>query len=171
MKKQTLIIAGCGLMLSSQLFAAPFSDIRIGDVDGFGYDNDANGIANLYGDGGKADRNNDGHLTAGDVLPSLNYPNEVVATGSRDDFDNRLNESINGTGFTDTGSRGVEYTDISLSTSYDASSSTNRVYDANTGTYGSGGTFPAGSSTSLSNQPGFTFDFFVADADIDSGKA
>ncbi|WP_191965282.1 PEP-CTERM sorting domain-containing protein [Marinobacter halotolerans] len=147
--------------------AVPFSEIRIGDNDGFGYDADPN-FASLTGDGGAADRNSDGHLGPTDVLPSHNG-DSTVATGSGDDFDNRNGESVSGTGFTDTGTQGTEFTDISLSTSYDSSSSSNQVYNANDGTSGSGGTFPAGSSTSLPNQPGFSFLFEVSQSDILAG--
>jgi hypothetical protein len=84
------------------------------------------------------------------VLPSLNG-GSVVATGSGDDFDNRDGETISGTGFTDQGTSGEEFTDIGLSTSYDASSSGNNVYNANTGSYGSGGPFPSGSSSTLTS--------------------
>jgi len=148
-------------------YASPFSEIRIGDEDGFGFNADAN-FATLSGDGGLADRNNDDSLGPGDVLPSLNGGGKV-ARGNGDDFDNRLGESINGTGFTDNGSIGEEFTDIALSTSYDQSSLAGNTYNANTSTFGSGGVFPSAPSGSLSNQPGFIFDFFVADGDILAG--
>ncbi|AKV94708.1 hypothetical protein ACP86_00135 [Marinobacter sp. CP1] len=147
--------------------AAPFTEIRIGDNDGFGYDADPN-FADLTGDGGTADRNSDGHLGPNDVLPSMNGDN-TVATGSGDDFDNRNGESINGSGFTDTGTTGATFTDISLSTSYDSSSASEQVYNANTGTPGSGGVFPSGLSSTLPNQPGFSFLFEVDKADITVG--
>ncbi|THB66137.1 MAG: hypothetical protein D6B27_07125 [Gammaproteobacteria bacterium] len=148
--------------------AAPFKNIRIGDNDGFGFDADAN-FASLVGDGGSVDRNGDGHLGAGDVLPSLNG-NQAVATNNGDDFDNRLNEGYGGTGFADNGTSGVEFTDIAISTSYDASSAAGKVYDANTSTYGAGGEFPASPSNQLPNQPGFVFDFFIAEGDIVAGQ-
>ncbi len=166
-KLNQVISLVCIGMISTSAFSVPFTEIRIGDNDGFGYDADP-GFASLTGDGGAADRNSDGHLGIGDVLPSLNG-NNVVATGNRDDFDNRLGESINGTGFVDNGTWGEHYTDIALSTSYDTSSSNNQVYNANTGTYGAGGAFPAPPSQSVPNQPGFAFDFFVADSDISAG--
>lgn len=161
-------LIAASLFATSTAFAVPFSNVAIGDIDGFGYDADAN-FNSLSGDGGTADRDNDGHLGANDVLPSLNG-NQVVATGNGDDFDNRLNEGYSCTGCTtNTGMAGVEYTDIALSTSYTNSSNNNKVYDANTSTYGAGGTFPAGNSASLPNQPGFAFDFFVASGDIVAG--
>ena len=154
-------------LISGSAFAVPFSEIRIGDVDGFGYDADAN-FASLSGDGGSVDRNGDGYLGIGDVLPSLNG-DAVVATGSSDNFDNRMGESVTGAGFVDRGTMGVEFTDISLSTSYDNASAAGRVYNANTSSFGAGGAFPLPPSSSLPNQPGFTFDFFVADGDIAVG--
>ncbi len=164
--KKTLFISS--LLLSASLAqAAPFTNIRIGDNDGFGFDADAN-FASLVGDGGSADRNGDGHLGAGDVLPSLNR-NQVVATNNGDDFDNRLNEGYSGSGYTDKGTSGVEFTDIALSTSYDNSSAAGKVYNANTSSYGSGGAFPAAPSAQRPNQPGFVFDFFVNEADILEG--
>ncbi len=165
MKKVMFMVAAT--LVSAQVFATPFDYIRIGDNDGFGYDADAN-LASLVGDGGAADRNGDGHLGAGDVLASLNG-NAIVATGNGDDFDNRLGETISGNGFIDYGTTGVDFTDIALSTSYDTSSANGNVYNANTSTYGAGGSFPAGSSGSLPNQPGFVFDFFVDAADIIAG--
>ena len=147
------------LALSAQTQATPFGEIRIGDKDGFGYNADSN-FATLTGDGGLIDRNNNGTLDVGEVLASLNG-DAVVATNSGDDFDNRLGETINGSGFTDNGSTGTAFTDIALSTSYDASKAANNVYNANTSSFGAGGAFPAPSSTSLPNQPGFLFDFNV----------
>ncbi|MCO7223636.1 hypothetical protein [Pleionea sp. CnH1-48] len=167
MNKKTLIALGLTGAMTAPAFAVPFEYVRIGDQDGFGFNADAN-FAALTGDGGLIDRNNDGQLGPGDVLPSLNGGG-VVATGSGDDFDNRLNESVNGIGFSDNGTQGVEFTDIALSTSYDNSSNNNNVYDANTSTWGSGGTFPSGNSNSLPNQPGFVFDFFVSAGDIVAG--
>lgn len=165
--KLPVLIIGAG-MIAGTAAAIPFTEIRIGDQDGFGYDADPN-FASLTGDGGAADRNSDGHLGPNDVLPSLNG-DSVVATGSGDDFDNRNGEGISGSGFTDLGTSGEQFTDISLSTSYDASSAAGNVYNANTGTSGSGGAFPSGSSSTLSNQPGFVFSFLVGDADIVEGN-
>lgn len=159
-------------LLSAQSFALPFTEIRIGDIDGFGFDAlGAAGVAALTGDGGAADRNGNGTLGANDVLPSLNG-NAVVATGNGDDFDNRSSETISITAGSTikAGSTGSLFTDISLSTSYDSSSSAGNVYDANTDSYGAGGAFPSGASSSLPNQPGFVFDFSVAVGDITAGN-
>ncbi|OUS32514.1 hypothetical protein A9Q99_00115 [Gammaproteobacteria bacterium 45_16_T64] len=161
---KALLATLIGAAISSQTYAIPFEYIKIGDTDGFGYDADP-GFAGLTGDGGAADRNSDGHLGSGDVLPSLNG-NMVVATGNGDDFDNRDSEGYSCVGCINTGSDGVDYTDIALSTSYNASSAGGSVYNANTGGYGSGGAFPAPPSSALTNQPGFLFDFTIADGDI-----
>lgn len=107
-------------------------------------------------------------LAAGDFLPDINM-NGGVVTGQGDDFDNREPEGITifGGGTLNPLATGSDFTDIALSTSYDASSSAGTVYDANTNTYGSGGAFPEPPSSSLPIQPGFIFDFFVPTADID----
>ena len=162
-----------GLLGGSQSLASPFINIRIGDQDGFGFDADAN-FTSLTGDAlaspspGPADRNGDGVLRAGDVLPSLNG-GSIVATGNGDDFDNRLGENINGSGFVDIGSAGALYTDISLSTSYGTSSNNNQVYNANTSTWGAGGAFPDGTPATVPNQPGLLFDFGVLASGIVAG--
>ncbi len=158
-------------LFCAQSFAAPFTQIRIGDIDGFGFDAlGFAGVSALTGDGGAADRNGNGRLNAGDVLPSLNGGG-IVATNNGDDFDNRSSESISisAGGIINSGSTGSAFTDISLSTSYDASSAAGNVYDANTNTTGAGGAFPAGSSATVPNQPGFIFDFSVAVGDIAVG--
>lgn len=165
--KKTLLATILGTVVSSSAYAVPFEHIQIGDVDGFGFDADA-GFGGLTGDGGAADRNGDGHLGAGDVLPSLNG-GQVVATGNGDDFDNRSGEGVSCLGCTDNGSTGEAFTDIALSTSYDASSASGNVYNANTGTYGAGGAFPAPPSSTRPNQPGFLFDFSVDLGDIVEG--
>jgi len=145
---------------------ATFTAIRIGDVDGFGYGSAA-GFQAANGDPANP---SGGLLGPGDFLPDLApagaAPSGKVATGSGDDFDNRSGEGITGSGFVDNGSFGSQFTDIALSRSYDASSAANQVLDANTNTSGSGGTFPMPPSMMRSNQPGFVFDFFVADGDI-----
>jgi hypothetical protein len=144
--------------------AAPFEQIRIGDVDGFGYGTAA---GFLGADGAPANRTG-GVLGTGDLLPDLDR-DRVLATGSGDDFDNRSGEGITGSGFTDKGSTGMQFTDISLSTSYDASSAAHNVFNANTNSFGSGGPFPSPPSSTLPNQPGFVFNFFVGSGDITDG--
>ena len=153
--------------------AAPFTAIRIGDIDGFGYGTAAGLFA---ANGGPANVGAGGVLgaetlpTIGDFLPDLDGSGGTL-TGSRDDFDNRsaaevAGSSVTGSGFTDNGTTGSQFTDISLSTSYTASSTANDVFDANTNSRGAGGPFPTPPSGNLPNQPGFSFDFLVGGADI-----
>lgn len=150
-------------LFSVSAVAVPFTQVRIGDQDGFGY----GAAAGLVGaDGSAANRNGTPLLDQNDLLPDLNKDG-FVATGYGDDFDNRLSEGYSCIGCVNGGGMaGVDYTDISLSTSYDTSSANNNVYDANTATYGTGGAFPSIPSASLPNQPGFNFDFTVGSGDI-----
>lgn len=157
-------------------FAAPFTAIRIGDIDGFGYGagsglNAANGGAANVGAGGVLGAET--LPTVGDYLPDLNGDG-TVQIFQGDDFDNRsaaevAGSSLGGSGFRDIATTGSQFTDISLSQSYDDSQAANNVYDANTGLYGAGGPFPTPPSPALPNQPGFVFDFFVASTDIADG--
>jgi hypothetical protein len=103
-----------------------------------------------------ADTNNNNLLQQTEFLPDLNRDGSV-ATGSGDDFDNRsAAETANtappgGSGFTDTGSSGSKWTDISLSTSF------------------TGSGFPDPGGPGLPNQPTFLFDFHVNGSDIIAG--
>lgn len=157
-------------------FAASFTAIRIGDIDGFGY-GVASGLS--AANGGSANVGAGGVLgaetlpTVGDYLPDLNGDG-TVQIFQGDDFDNRSaaeigGSSLGGSGFTNVGTTGSQFTDISLSQSYDDSQAAGNVFDANTGTFGAGGPFPTPPSPALPNQPGFVFDFFVAGADIADG--
>ena len=174
----TLKAALCGVALFAisavNVQAASFTAIRIGDIDGFGF-GDGAGFVNAEGDpvnNGAGGVLGSEHPAIGDFLPDLNSGGGVL-TGDGDDFDNRsaaevLGDSLGGAGYTDNGlTTGSHYTDISLSTSYDASSAAvpGEVYNANTDTYGAGGAFPDGDSA-VPNQPGFVFDFSVVKADI-----
>lgn len=171
MKKALLLVGIMATAFVGQSEAAPFTAIRIGDVDGFGY---GTGAGFQGANGSPANQDGLGVLGTGDLLPDLNT-NGFVATGQGDDFDSRsaaeiAGNSLTGSGYTDVGSSGSEFTDISLSRSYDTSSAANQVFDANTSTFGAGGPFPTPPSIALPNQPGFTFDFFVAAADILPGS-
>jgi hypothetical protein len=159
---QVSLSAAALLLAASMASAAPFTSIRIGDQDGFGY----GGAAGLQGsDGAAPNRNGTVILDQGDLLPDLNHDG-FVAYSSADEFDNRLAEGVSCTGCANTGSSGQSYTDIALSAYYGLAQSTNKVYNANTGTFGAGGAFPDGTPGVLPNQPGFVFDFFVATGDI-----
>jgi len=155
----TLAIAGVAS-------AAPFEYVRIGDVDGFGYGN-----AETYfgADGKAANRGTAGVLGTGDLLPNLNGGQGIVgqlATGAGDDFDNRTGPEIAGAAGAATGvlvntSRGSQWTDISLSTSFDTTfpGSPNFPGDGIPDTLG-------GAGTATSNQPGFIFEFAVGKLDV-----
>ncbi len=161
------------ILTMTSAYAAPFDTIRIGDIDGFGYGtgsglNAANGGAANVGAGGVLGA--EALPTIGDYLPDLDGDG-TVQIFQGDDFDNRsaaeiAGSSLQGSGFTNVATTGSQFTDISLSQSYDDSSAAGNVFDANTGTSGAGGPFPTPPSPALSNQPGFVFDFFVASGDI-----
>jgi len=169
-----LLLAACA---AQSVQADPaFEFIRIGDQDSFGYlMPQTENLFNNYA-GGDIDPDSDNILRGGDFLPTLGGSSSV-ATKSGDDFDNRTAETagnyVTGIGFSDASSSGgSQYTDISLSTSYDASAGNFTpydVYNSNTNSYGTGGVFPAPPSGSLTNQPGFVFDFFVEGDDIVAG--
>lgn len=142
------------LSLALEGQAAVFTNIRIGDQDGFGYSPTAGLKA---ASGANADTNGNGLLEQTEFLPDLNL-NGGTATGSGDDFDHRSAAEIAntgglfGSGFTDAGSSGFKWTDISLSTSF------------------SGPNFPDPAGPSAPNEPTFLFQFHVAGGDIVSGS-
>ncbi|MEA5532389.1 putative Ig domain-containing protein [Crocosphaera sp. XPORK-15E] len=94
-------------------------------------------------------------LTTRDFLPDFNKDGKISNRDAGDPFDNRsdaeiANTYITGLGFTDTGSKGSEYTDLSLARAFgykDASS------------YGK--PFPGGKPDALPYKPVFTFNFKV----------
>lgn len=115
--KSALLATMGGLLSTTAVQAAGFTSIRIGDVDGFGY---GNGAGYTAANGGAANVDGRGLLGNGDFLPDLNG-NEIFATYNGDDFDHRGNDATNfltGSGYTDNGSSGSQYTDVSLSTSF-----------------------------------------------------
>jgi hypothetical protein len=148
--------------------AVTFTEIRIGDLDGFGL---GNGAGLSKASGGPVNVGPGGILTNGDFLPDWSG-NGSTATGSGDDFDYRSaaeigGASLNGQGFADVASDGSQFTDISLSTSYGSSASGGQVHIP--GGTGSGGPFPKPPAATRPNQPGFVFDFTVAKADLAAG--
>lgn len=81
--------------------------VRIGDIDGFGYTN----VSSLLGfDALPADRNGDGILGAGDVLPDIDQDGDMQLESGEigDVFDNRLASEKDP-------SNGARWTDITLS--------------------------------------------------------
>ncbi|MEO0647391.1 MAG: hypothetical protein AAFZ17_14740 [Cyanobacteria bacterium J06650_10] len=115
---KSALLAAMGCVLSATTAqAAGFTSIRIGDVDGFGY---GTGAGYTAANGSDVNVDGQGLLGNGDFLPDLNG-NEIFATYQGDDFDHRGGNTTNfltGSGFTDNGSSGSQYTDVSLSTSF-----------------------------------------------------
>ena len=177
---QRLALAALTTVCASAAMATPFTSVKIGDQDGFGFN--ALSPADYATVIGGAENGGDPNaLGVGDQLPSLGGSPGVV-TGSSDDFDNRLSEAysisggvLGGTSYV-TGMSGLEYTDISLSTSWNTSVANTDIYNANTNTNGKGGedglgtTFPDPGGPGTPNQPGFVFNFSVDSADIDSNN-
>lgn len=141
-------------LLVPAAMATPFDYIRLGDLDGFGF-TPTTGLVRATGvpHTTPADTNGNGLLQQTEFLPDLNK-NGAVATGNGDDFDNRSaaeranTASAGGSGFTDTGSSGSKWTDISLSTSF------------------TGPDFPDPAGPAVPNQPTFIYDFHVAAGDV-----
>lgn len=148
--------AACLLSAGAKARGDVFEQIRIGDIDGFGY-GDAAGLVGANGQ--PANRNGGPVLNDGDLLPDLNM-NGLVQFGQGDDFDNRAPAEkagtfVTGVGFSDAAlTTGSHFTDISLSTSFDT-------------TFPPPNDFPSPPSNVRPNQPGFFFHFFVAAGDID----
>lgn len=138
--------------------ATPFTNIRIGDVDGFGFTNTADLVrATPSPHTTPADTNGNGILQQTEFLPDLNK-NGCVAYNCGDNFDNRSAAEkadtgvLGGSGFTDSGSSGFKWTDISLSTTF------------------TGPDFPDPAGPGTPNEAVFVFDFHVAGADIVTGS-
>lgn len=101
--------------------------VRLGDEDAFGFRN----IGNYYASfGGPCDTDGDGLLGPGEFMPNLDGgPNRKSAcrTGGKDDFCNRddleLADAANYSNgcVVHVGTTGSKYTDVALSTSWDAS--------------------------------------------------
>ncbi len=145
--------------------ASPFTSIRIGDADGFGF---GTGAGLQAPNGGPANVDGSGILSAGDFLPDLNRGGVF----RRDDmFDYRstaehANAGVTGSGFTDLGSSGSHFTDVALAPSlYPQYSAAGQVYTPNG--LGQGGANPPAIRSGQWNYYQFTFDFAVNAADID----
>ncbi|RME70876.1 MAG: HYR domain-containing protein, partial [Planctomycetota bacterium] len=105
------VVLACAAMLAAP--AARGVEQIIGDVDGFGFSDPANGwdLASLQqAGGGPADANGDGILTEGEAIPDLNG-NGNTAIGSGDDFDNRSPAEK-----ADADGTGAKWTDVTLLT-------------------------------------------------------
>ena len=145
------------VMVATSAHAGPFTSIRIGDQDGFGFNPTTGLVRANASHTTPADTNLNGLLQQTEFLPDLNKDGSV-ATGAGDDFDNRsVAEKANtgplgGSGFTDSGSLGFKWTDISLSTSF------------------TGPNFPDPAGAALPNSPAFLFKFHVNAADVAVGS-
>lgn len=108
-KSALLAVMGCVLSTTAAQ-AAGFTSIRIGDVDGFGY---GDGAGYNAANGSAVNVDGRGLLSNGDFLPDLNE-NGIFATYQGDDFnhlDSNTTNFLTGSGFTDNGSSGSQYTD------------------------------------------------------------
>jgi len=124
--------------------------IRIGDVDGLGFENPPppnDAPKNVHGD--RADTNGNGILEPGEWVVDINEDG-AVQEGGGDDFDHRSMAEARGRYVElgdrvfDLGSTGSDWTDMSISTSF-------------------AGDFPDPEGPELPNCGTFTFDFFVPD--------
>ena len=164
MNKRSLTVSMALACIACPAIAGPFDFVRLGDKDGFGYTNVA-GLVRATGapHNTAADTNGNGLLEPTEFLPDLNK-NGTVATGAGDDFDHRSPAEISdtaalgGNGFTDTGSSGSKWTDISLSTSFLTS-------------FPTATNFPDPAGPALPNEPVFQFQFHIAGADITPGSS
>ena len=160
MIRHRLAAAAAALLTAPAIWAVPtpFDFIRVGDRDGFGFASTA-GLVRATGapHTTAADTNANNRLEQGEFLPDVNK-NGSVAPGSGDDWDNRsAAEKTNslapgGSGFTDLGSAGSKWTDITLSTSF------------------TGADFPDPGGPGTPNNAVFLYDFHVNGGDIIAGQ-
>jgi len=158
------------LLVCAPAMGVSFTEIRIGDFDGFGL---GVGAGLTAANGGPVNLDGVGNLAATDFAPDWNTDGST-ATNRGDDFDYRSAAEIaqnflTGTvgGYVDVGTTGSHFTDIALSTSYDNSQAAGSVYiPPGLFTQGPGGPFPKPPSATRPNQPGFVFDFTVLNPDI-----
>jgi hypothetical protein len=130
------------------------SFVRVGDRDGFGL-GDGLGLLNFQGDAVNVD--GAGILGPNDFLPDWNQDG-LVQHFQGDDFDQRTSGEVGGTdvetdGFANVASTGAQFTDLSLSQSYDA-------------TFGTPNDFPDPPSTDR-NDALFIFEFTIPADQID----
>jgi MYXO-CTERM domain-containing protein len=179
------------LVAGSSTWAAPFTAIRIGDIDGFGFTTDVPVLR--AASGAAVDTDGDTRIELGEFLPDIPAPvapGGLPALGSPgdgfvqvtaafggpflgfDDFDNRsaadaASTNLGGGGYVDTGTTGSQFTDLSLSASFGLA----RVYRS-PGAFTFPGSplpfpFPDPAGVGLPNEPSFSFRFDVATTDID----
>lgn len=122
MKFSGIAISALTILLAGPVAAAPFDQIRIGDIDGFGWSASTGGpgTAALVRSGGgsvAADTDGDGLLEQTEFLPDTAGS---TAVNTQDFWDNRSAAEaadtgvLQGNGFTDNGSSGFSNTDRTL---------------------------------------------------------
>jgi hypothetical protein len=156
MHHNTIFMSLAAALSIAATASADVAYLRIGDIDGFGF-GDGAGLLNFEGDPINVDGL--GPLQPGDFLPDLNQDG-LVQDFQGDDFENRSAGEIAGNAvesqlFTNVASTGAQFTDLSLSRSYDS-------------TYGVPNDFPDPPSNDRNNAL-FIFDFEVPPADIPVG--
>ncbi|WP_157951162.1 hypothetical protein [Cyanothece sp. BG0011] len=144
----------------NQPISGAFSTIRIGDFDGFGFE-EGTGLKSAAG--GSINVDGSGLLSTKDYLPDFNGDGKISNRDAGDPFDNRSDAEVTGTfltgdGFEDMGSEGSDYTDLSLGKVFAYKTSS---------TYGR--PFPDGDAKTLPNTPGFKFRFKVAKEKLPQG--
>ena len=131
MNRQMLCGGLAALMFCAPATAVSFSQIRIGDADGFGL---GTGAGLRGADDQPVNVDGVGILGNEDFLPDWNWPvDNLVQWSHGDDFDYRSaaeagGSHLTGAGFADVSSAGSDFTDIALSTSYDSSSTGGSVH-------------------------------------------
>ena len=168
-----LILTCLRVFVSNSVFAqgqpTPFSYIRIGDVDGFGF-----GDGKGYLGAGKQAINSDslGVLTTGDLLPDLDQRGEVK-TGEHDNFDNRSEAEVSDD-IDANSSEGVESilvlsgaknTDISAANSFEDHFAVDSIWSHSRGDYGPGSALLDDNVKLV-----FEFEFTVRKDLVDSGQ-
>lgn len=136
-----------------------FKVIRIGDKDGFGF---KTGEGLVGSDGNPINEDGQGILAVKDVLPDVNNSGKINNVDEGNPFDNRSNGElattyVTGSGFTDDGSIGSDWTDLSLGKSFNYKTSPTR-----------GHPFPD-NDPKPPNEPHFKFRFFVPKDKIERG--
>ena len=152
MARSIILAAVLALTTAVTAHAVPFTNITLGDRDNFGFGSLA-GLVSFTG--APVDANGNGVFDPGEFLPDINR-NGQVAVRQGDNYDNRSaaekgGAALTGVGFTNVGSNGSQWTDITLSSTFLPAAD-----------------FPDG-DPERPNEPVFVFDFNVASADIVPG--
>lgn len=155
-----ILIGLASAIFGQEVMAEPFRFIRIGDKDGFGFQETAKLQRGGYPVGrvGAADANGNGRLDPGEFLPDLSGDGRV-AWFSADDFDHRLPAELldranfcRGCSAVHEGTKGSNWTDLALSTAAE------------------GKNWPDADGPQTPNNATFIFDFTVKSDDIAAGS-